>query len=124
MNALAKTPLQLARDQGKVGRIDSAIEATFAMQARAEGLPQWVRNHVFLPDRLLQIDFAWPALRFGIEVQGAVHRIGNHIHRDCEKQALALLAGWTILPVTGRHVRSGQAIAWARSLIWERRGLD
>ena len=114
------TPLQLARAQGKVDRIDSAIEAQFAQQARAEGLPQWQRNHVFLPDRRLEFDFAWPAVRFAVEIQGAVHRITGHFHRDAEKHALALLAGWIILPVTGRTIRSGQAIKWAKALLWER----
>lgn len=124
MNALPRTPVQLAQEQGKCGRMDSAIEAAFAMQARAVGLPQWVRNYVFLPNRKLELDFSWPALKFAVEIQGAVHRITERFHGDSEKHALALLAGWTILPVTGRHIRSGKAIEWAQSLLWERRGLE
>lgn len=124
MNALPKTPVQLAREQMKIERIDSVLEATFALQARAEKFPPWVRNFVFLPDRRLEIDFAWPDLKFGVEIHGGVHRVGTHLERDAEKIALALLAGWTILPVASRHVRSGRAIAWAKSLLWERRGLD
>lgn len=114
MNAL----LKMARAQGKVDRIDSPIEALFAQQARAEHLPPWERNFIFLPDRKFELDWAWPRIRFGIEIQGAVHAM--HLHRDAEKHALALLAGWTILPVTGRHIRAGQAIRWAKSLLWER----
>jgi very-short-patch-repair endonuclease len=121
MSALPyKSPLQLARAQGKVDRLDSALEATFAQQLRAEGLPAAERNYVFLPDRKLELDFAWPRARFSVEIDGAVHRITERFHSDREKHALALLAGWVILPVTGRHVRSGQAIAWARALLWER----
>jgi very-short-patch-repair endonuclease len=113
--------VRMARQQGKIpARIDSDIEAKFALHCGAENFPRWERNYRFLPDRKLEIDFAWPALLLGIEIQGAVHRITEHFHRDAEKMALALLAGWTILPVTGRHVRSGQAIAWAKSLLWER----
>lgn len=94
-------------------RFDSPIEAELALQLRADRAPQWIRNYVFLPDRKLEIDFAWPRHKFGIEVQGAVHRITEHFHRDAEKMALALLNGWTILPVTGRTIRNGKAIGWA-----------
>lgn len=112
--------LNLARAQGKVGRIDSAIEATLALQLRDAKLPPWERNYQAIPGRKLETDFAWPRLKFGIEVQGAVHRIETHFHRDAEKAALLLLEGWQLLPVTGRTIRSGQAIVWACQLIKRR----
>jgi hypothetical protein len=88
--------LRMARTQGKVERLDSAIEAQFAQQLRIEHAPPWERNVVFLPDRRLEIDFGWKDIKFAVEVQGAVHRVEDMFHRDAEKMALALLAGWTI----------------------------
>lgn len=116
-----RSPLQLARAQGKVGRVDSAIEAMFAQHWRAERMPDYVRNYAgAIPGRALEIDFAVVPVRFGVEIQGAVHRIEEHFHRDTEKLALAMLAGWQILAVTGRQVRDGSAIVWARELLAKR----
>jgi very-short-patch-repair endonuclease len=113
--------VRMARQQGKIpARIDSEIEAKFALHCGAENFPRWERNYRIIPGRKLEWDFAWVGAKFAVEVQGAVHRIEAKFHTDAEKMALALLAGWTVLPVTGRHVRSGQAIAWAKSLLWER----
>lgn len=114
-----RSALQLARAQGKVpARIDSPIEALFSLQLRFNHAPEHVRNYVgAIPGRKLEVDFAWPSLRMGIEVQGAVHRIKEHFQRDAEKHALALLAGWILLPVTGRQIRDGRAIGWALQLL-------
>lgn len=109
-----------ALEHAKAVRIDSTIEAMFAQQAKAVKLPPWERNYRFLPDRKLEIDFAWVDIKFGIEIDGAVHRITTRFHADREKHAQALLAGWTILPVTGRHVRGGEAIQWAEELLKRR----
>lgn len=116
--------VKMAREQGKIpARIDSAIEAQFALHCGANKFPRWERNYRIITGRKLEWDFAWPSMHFAVEVQGAVHRITEKFHTDAEKMALALIAGWTVLPVTGRHVRSGQAIAWAKALIWERAAL-
>jgi very-short-patch-repair endonuclease len=113
--------MRMARTQGKLeGRPDSAIEGIFAQQLRIEHAPSYLRNYVFLPDRKLELDFAWVKIKFAVEVQGAVHRITERFHGDSEKHALALLAGWTILPVTGRLIRDGRAIGWAMELLRRR----
>lgn len=110
------TLLKLARAQGKLDRVDSAIEALFAQQLRAHKVRPWVRNHVFIPGRRLELDFAFPADRRAIEIEGEVHRIKARFHGDIEKHALALLHNWTILRLDGRAVRSAQGIAWALEL--------
>lgn len=111
---------------------ESALEATFRLQLmelrqRVPEIPLWVRNHVFIPGRKKELDFAWPAIRFGIEVDGGAHRTKDRFHGDREKHALALIHEWRILPVTAFHVKRGDAIAWAETLLtrywkaWERR---
>lgn len=116
-----RTPLQLARAQGKVERLDSPIEALFAQQLRAYKAPAHERNYRgAIPGRELEMDFAFVPIRLGIEVQGRVHCIFENLQRDTEKHALALLAGWLVLPVTGRQIRDGRAIQWAMDLITQR----
>jgi very-short-patch-repair endonuclease len=99
-----------------VNRKESVIEALFALQLRALKLPAPKRNYVFLPNRKLELDFCWPEIRLGVEVEGAVHRIKERFHGDIEKHALALVGGWTVMRVDGRSIRSGKAIEWFEAL--------
>lgn len=101
---------------------DSPLEAAFTLQLRElkqrwPGLPAWRRNHVFLAGRKFELDYAWPELWFGLEIDGAVHLTRERFHGDREKQALALIAGWKILPVTGLHVRDLRAIGWCEEML-------
>jgi very-short-patch-repair endonuclease len=105
------------RCAAQLGVMDSPIEAHFARDARAMKLPPHTRNYRFLEGRKFELDFAWPRLRFGVEIDGHVHRIRDRFDTDREKGALAILAGWTVLHVTGLHVRDGRAIAWARQAL-------
>lgn len=109
--------LRMARAQGKVGRIDSGLEATFAQQLRVLKVPTWQRNYQFLADRALEIDFAWPHVKFGVEIQGGVHAIKRVSERDSEKAALAILAGWTLLPITTDHVHTGRGVDWTQEVL-------
>jgi hypothetical protein len=102
---------------------ESALEASFRrqlMELRQRHpaiVPPWERNYVFLPGRKKQLDFAWPELWFGVEIDGGVHMIPNRFHGDREKQALALVHGWRILPATALHVHNLQAIGWCETLL-------
>lgn len=112
---------RLARKQGKIPqRIDSTLEAEFAKQCRAFDLPPARRNYRFLDDRELEFDWAWPDVWFAVEIQGDVHRIKENFHRDVEKQALALLEGWILLPVDRPRLMSGRAIQDVQALLARR----
>lgn len=102
----------------------SALEETLALHIRAEKLPAPQREYVFAPPRRWRIDFAWPELRLAVEVDGEAHRIHERFHADFEKHARLVLDGWTLLRVGGREVRSGKAIAWLKTLLWERSPLQ
>lgn len=57
-----------------------------------------------------------------VEVQGGVFMAGGHstgtgITRDCEKLALALVAGYRQLNVTTAHVMSGDALKWIEAIV-------
>jgi very-short-patch-repair endonuclease len=119
MNAV-RSFLQMARAQGKVGHVDSEIEATLAQQLRAAKVEPWERNYRALPDSKMEVDFAWPRLRLAIEVQGHVHRIKANFHRDIQKAARLQLEGWQLLAVDGLSIRSGQALVWALQFLRRR----
>lgn len=104
----------------KLPKAASAIEETLAVHIRAEQLPRPKRQFIVNPDRRWRLDYAWPELKFACEVDGEVHRIKERFHADIEKHAWLVLNGWTLLRVGGREVRSGQAIAWLKTLLWER----
>ena len=89
-------------------------------QITEAGLPEPVREFWHIPNRDFRLDFAWPALKLGLEVQGGAHRIKGKFKADMEKRALGLLAGWRILEVGGKEVRSGQAIEWLKLLLGEK----
>ena len=52
-----------------------------------------------------RLDFAHPASRIGIEIQGGVFMRGRHVtgsgyERDCRKYNIAYTSGWTIFLLT------------------------
>lgn len=89
----------------------SSIEKRFELLLRAAGVTGYERNYIFAPPRKFEIDFAWPELKLGVEIQGGVWRKGGGAHtggtaveRDSEKSCLAILNGWTVLPITEKMV--------------------
>ena len=95
----------------------SVIEETLALQIRVMKLARPVRQFKPFEERKFACDFAWPELKLVVEVDGEVHRIKSRFHADIEKHALLVLAGWTVLRVGGREVRSGVGIEWVREAI-------
>lgn len=84
-----------------------------ALQLRALGL-QPETEHRFHPARRWRFDFAFPALRLGVEVEGGLYSRGRHVRpagyeADLEKYNAAALAGWMVLRFSPAQVRSGQA---------------
>ncbi len=102
-----------AREEGAARR--RALEDRLAQHIRAWGLPTPEREYRFDPVRLWRIDFAWPALKLAVEVEGLTYAGGRHqrvagYERDEEKYNALQLAGWTLLRFSGRAIRSGFAI--------------
>jgi very-short-patch-repair endonuclease len=98
------------------------LEDLLAEQIRLMQLPAPERQAKLIPGRRFVHDFCWPRQKLAVEVQGGTWTLGAHssgagIERDCEKAALALLAGYRTLAVTGGQVRSGQALTWIHALL-------
>jgi very-short-patch-repair endonuclease len=98
-------------------RAESELERRFAQQIRAAGLAEPEREYYFIPNRNFMLDFAWPAQRLGVEIQGGAHRIKGKFKADLEKRALALVAGWRVLELGREEIRSEKGIEWLKELL-------
>jgi very-short-patch-repair endonuclease len=89
-------------------------EEAFALHCRAEGLEP-VREYVFWPPRRWRFDFAFPAERIAIEIEGGIWRFGGHnrgggYEKDCEKYNAAVKLRWRVLRYSTEMVLAGAAI--------------
>jgi very-short-patch-repair endonuclease len=94
----------------------SDLEDKFAVQMNIADIPAWETEYRFHPRRRFRFDFAWPALKVAVEVEGGVwsggrHTRGDGFENDCRKYNLATLAGWQVYRVTGGMIDSGEALA-------------
>lgn len=73
-------------------------------------------EYAFHRKRKWRFDYAWPAIKLAVEVQGAVFAQGRHTRgagytEDCVKLCEAAILGWRVLYVTTGMVESGEALA-------------
>lgn len=94
----------------------SDLEELFAQQLSLTQLPKPIRQYLHLRGSKHTLDFAWPDLWIGVEVQGMVHRIKGSFKNDIKKRAHGLLQGWKVLEVGGAEIRDGTAMVWLHEL--------
>lgn len=102
---------------------NQAFEELLAVHIADARLPAPERQMRFIPGRQFVADFAWPAYRLIVEVQGGIWRKGGGAHshptnilRDIERQRLAVEHGWAIYPVTTDEVKNGEALIMLNAL--------
>lgn len=98
----------------------------FRAWCRANGLPRPDAEVTIIPGRRFRYDFAWPAFRIVLEVQGGVymrgksgHSSGTGIARDQEKLNRATVEGWRMLQIQPRYLMTTQTRDWLRVLLRE-----
>jgi len=96
-------------------RAPSALEGQLALQLRLAGLPKPEREYRFDPTRKWRADFAWPALKLLVEVEGGTWMQGRHargagMRADAQKYNHAVLENWRLLRVTPDMIRDGTAL--------------
>lgn len=107
----------------KLPKALNEAEETFALQCKCYHLgPD--REHVFCPGRNWRIDFAWPALRLAVEIEGGVHRIKGRFERDIEKYNTMTMMGWKLLRFTKKMVERGEALEKVQAIIIQLGGLQ
>ena len=93
---------------------------------------QPVQQHKFHPERRWRLDFAFPDVLVGVEVDGAIfnaengteagrHSRGAGQCKDMEKRNAAAELGWLILSYGPPHVRSGEAATQIERIVSARR---
>jgi very-short-patch-repair endonuclease len=102
--------------------VTSEAELTLAVQLEQAGIP-FLREVALWEGRRFRADFVIPTSpRIVIEVEGGAWVVGRHtrgagFEADCEKQALAVIAGHRYLRVTSAQVEDGRAFGWIRQLM-------
>lgn len=90
-------------------------EETLAMQLSIACLPVPVREYRFC-ERGWKFDFAWPELKFAVEVDGGTkfgmsrHSRGEGLEEDMRKLNRAALDGWKVMRFTTAMITSGEGI--------------
>jgi very-short-patch-repair endonuclease len=106
-------------------KVVSRGECEFALHCRAYNLtPE--REYLFHPTRKFRFDFAFPAEKLAVEIEGLTREGGRHQRRsgytvDCVKYSEAAVLGWRVIRATTAQVTSGQAIDWTLAAL---RGCD
>lgn len=95
-------------------RVSSAAEESLALQCRAMRIDV-EREYRFHETRRWRFDFAIPAKKIAIEIEGAIWTQGRHTRgkgyeQDLEKYEAALLAGWAVYRCSPAMVKSGAAV--------------
>lgn len=93
----------------------SRLESRMEIQLEQEGLGPFAREYRWHPQRKWRADFAWPAKRVMLEVEGAVwtggrHTFGSGFRDDAIKYAEAALAGWLVIRASPDMVRDRTAL--------------
>jgi very-short-patch-repair endonuclease len=100
----------------------SDVEDDFLFQIKAVGLPVPYRQAKVIKDRRYRWDFCWPERNLLVEIQGGIwirgaHARGGGIERDCEKNNLAVLAGYRCLQFTSGMVSDGSALTFLEKVL-------
>lgn len=116
--ALAHIELAKAKRQAR----QSQWVDLFVQQCRASRLPAPEQEYRFHPERRRRFDLSWPEIRVALEIDGGIWTGGRHVRpvgyrKDVEKLNAATLLGWRVLRAVPEQVRSGEALAWVRSLM-------
>lgn len=101
----------------------STLEALFSQIWGLAGGGVLLREYRFHPTAGWRFDFALPAIRVAIEIEGGLHG-GRHVRpkgfiEDATKYNAATLAGWRLLRLTTAHLSLGYIeplVSWTKGL--------
>lgn len=100
-------------------------ESIFKLQIFAYALPSMERNYQFdVPDSRMELDFAHPSTKVGVEIQGGIlnkkrmgHSTGSGITRDIRKMNAAQMKGWVVILLTPQMVEDGSGALLVKRVI-------
>ena len=96
----------------------SKASLLFEHQLNESGI-RYDKEYRFYPTRRWRFDYAIPAIRLAIEIEGAVYTGGRHTRgkgftSDCEKYSHAAIEKWYLLRATTQQVMEGKLIKWVK----------
>ena len=101
----------------------SDLEDKLEFQLKSAKITGFTREYKFHPKRRWRLDFAWIDQKIGVEVEGGIwlprsgHNTGVGISRDVEKGNSLTLLGWKLIRVTGKMIKSGEALNIIESIL-------
>ena len=101
----------------------SDLEDKLEFQLKSAKITGFTREYKFHPKRRWRLDFAWVDQKIGVEVEGGIwlprsgHNTGVGISRDVEKGNALTLLGWKLIRVTGKMIKSGEALNIIESIL-------
>lgn len=103
MNTTNKVPTK--RKKTALAQNSEKITDAFTLLCRKELRQECVKEYRFHPKRKWRFDYAFPAVKLALEVEGGVWTRGRHTRpqgflNDIEKYNTATLLGWRILRTT------------------------
>jgi very-short-patch-repair endonuclease len=109
---------------GRASHVSSPLEHALAAVLCTGDLPTFVREHpVRAGGAVYYLDFAYPQHRVGVEAEGwRWHSDTGAFERDRVRHNALAAAGWRILRVTDKHIRSCPELV--RSQVIELVGLN
>lgn len=95
--------------------LGSQGERHLATRIQQLGLPKPEREYRFHVKRRWRFDFAWPAHKLAVEIEGSVWTQGRHTRgggfiADLQKYNIAAIEGWTVLRFSTEQVLDDAAI--------------
>ena len=93
----------------------SKLEQLFEHLLQSEWIDGYEREYRFAPPRHWRFDFAWPAVKLAVEIEGGVWSRGRHTRgkgfiADCDKYNAATMLGWRVLRFTRQHLEDSDYI--------------
>lgn len=79
-------------------------------------------RHEYAHRRDWRFDFAWPAQKVALEIEGGTwtggrHTRGKGFEEDAAKYAEAAIQGWKVLRATGAQVHDNTALGWVEKAL-------
>ncbi len=123
--------MRMPKPRSRMPRINAA---SFVAILKAEGIPAPETEYRFHPKRLWRLDYAWPAQKLALEIEGGIYghgrqclmcgrrKVAGHtsiqrLETDMEKYNAVNLDGWTLLRFTPEAFQNGTALRVIRDFL-------
>lgn len=110
------------RKKTRQAKLQTPKSDFFTVLCRSDLKVECVKEHKFHPTRKWRFDYAIPAHKIAIEVEGGVWTGGRHTSpkgflNDMEKYNTATIMGWRLLRTTPDRLCSNETLQMVRDII-------